>query len=88
MNKKTINTIYKWTLRFYYARILLLGIVAICFSLVLMISDYKISKNEDFNLFILIITLVLGLVFLLIGLFKKVGIEHGLRKKWHEKDIL
>ncbi|ARV08869.1 hypothetical protein BTO05_04160 [Winogradskyella sp. PC-19] len=87
MNKKTIDTIYKWTLRFYYIRTLLAGIICICFSVILIITDYKISKKEDFNLFIIIFSAILGIVFLLIGLFQKTETEFGIRNKWHEKYI-
>ncbi|TCK68936.1 hypothetical protein DFQ05_0446 [Winogradskyella wandonensis] len=68
-------------------RVLLLGIAAICFSIILMISDYKISEREDLNLFITIISFVLGAIFLLIGLFQKVETEYGIRNNWHKKDI-
>lgn len=87
LNKKTIDTIYKWTLRFYYARVLLAGIAAICFCIVLILSDYRVSEKEDFNLFIIIISGILGVIFLVVGLFQKAETEYGIRNKWHEKEI-
>lgn len=87
MNKKLIDNIYKWTLRFYYARILFLGIALICFSLTLLFTDFKIISQGEFNLFLIITTGIIGVILLIIGLLNKVETEHGIRNKWHEKDM-
>ncbi|WP_411767018.1 hypothetical protein [Winogradskyella sp. A3E31] len=87
MNKKTIDIIYKWTLRVSYARAIILGIVFISFALVLLITDYKITTNAGFNVFLIIFLSLLGIVFIIVGLFQKAETEYGIRNKWHEKEI-
>lgn len=84
MNKKTIDTIYKWILRFRYFRILILGVGLICFSLTLLITDYSIINKPDFDTFIISITLIIGLVLTFIGLFYKIETEIGIKEKRHE----
>lgn len=86
MNKKTIDTIYKWTLRFYYARILIIGISLIGLCLVGLFTDYLYSEHNDFNLFLCIIFGLLGIILFIIGLFRKTETEYGIRNNWHEKD--
>jgi len=87
LNKKTINIIYKWTLRFYYARLLILGITSLCFCLVLFFTDYKVTDKKDFNTFIMVISGLLGLIFLLVGFYSQAQTEYGIRNNWHKKDI-
>ena len=66
---------------------LILGITAICFSLVLIFTDYKVSDKKDFNTFITFISGLLGLILLFIGLYSQAETEHGIRNKLHEKDL-
>ena len=87
MNKKTINTIYKWWLRFLYARILIAGICGVCFSIILIITDYKITDRKELNTFITVLSGLFGLIFIAIGLYSKAETEYGIRNKWHEKDL-
>jgi len=87
LNNNTINIIYKWILRFYYLRVLIIGIVLLCFSLTLFFSNYKISVNHGLNLFLMVICGILGLSLFIIGLIKKSETEFGVKNKWHEEDI-
>ena len=87
MNKKTINTVYKWTLRILYARLLIIGISGICFCIVLIITDYEITERKELNTFLTVLSGLFGLIFLAIGLYSKAETEYGIRNKWHEKDL-
>lgn len=87
MNKKTIDTLYKWILRFFYARILILGISLICFAIVLIVSDYRVAKKAELNTFIAVISGFIGLILFVIGIVYKTETEYGIRNKWHEKDL-
>ncbi len=85
MNKKTINNIYKWWLRFLYTRILIAGVFGTCFSIILIITDYKITDHKELNTFLTFLTGLFGLIFIVIGLYSKTETEYGIRNKWHEK---
>ncbi|WP_055442337.1 hypothetical protein [Lacinutrix himadriensis] len=84
MNKKKIDTIYKWFLRFRYYRILAIGVGLVSFALVLLISGYSIINKPDFDMFIIIITLLLGILLSAIGLFYRMETEIGIKEKRHE----
>lgn len=64
-----------------------MGIIALCFSLVLLFTDYRVSDKNDFNTFIIVISGFLGLIFTFIGLYSKTETEYGIRNKWHEKEL-
>ena len=87
MNRNTINNIYKWTLRFYYFRTLLLGVGMLCFSFTLIITDYKIAERDALNMFFIIFLGFLGLIFIIVGLLQKAHTEIGIRAKKHEEEI-
>lgn len=84
MNKNKIDTIYKWFLRYRYYRILAIGVGLVSFGLVLLISGYSIINKPDFNMFIIIITLLLGVLLSAIGLFYRMETEIGIKEKRHE----
>ncbi|RZN80922.1 MAG: hypothetical protein EVB11_11190 [Winogradskyella sp.] len=86
MSKNILNTIYKWTLRFYYARILFFGILLFSLCIIFLLTDYKFSEREDLNLFITIMCGFLGLILLFIGLFKTAETEYGIKRGWHKND--
>jgi hypothetical protein len=70
-----------------YARVLLFGISMLCLCFIFLFTDYKISDREDLNIFITVMCGLFGLILLFIGLFYKAETEHGIRNKWHEKNI-
>lgn len=84
MNKKKIDTIYKWILRFRYFRILVIGVGLISFGITLLISGFSIINKPDFDMFIIVITLLLGIILSCIGLFYRVETEIGIKEKRHE----
>ncbi|MBU2938874.1 hypothetical protein KO494_04890 [Lacinutrix sp. C3R15] len=81
MNKKKIDIVYKWYLRFRYFRILCIGAALISFSIGLFISDYSIINKPGFDIFISILTLLLGIIFSFIGLYYRVETENGIQEK-------
>ena len=84
MNKNKIDTIYKWFLRYRYYRVLVIGVSLVSFGLVLLISEYSIINKPDFDMFIIIITLLLGILLSTIGLFYRMEIEIGIKEKRHK----
>ena len=87
MNKKIINTIYKWFLRISYLKTLILGIILICFALTVFLTDYQISSIDSLSIFITIISAIVGLVLTIIGIIQHKEIEYGIKQDWHKKDI-
>ncbi|WP_452229422.1 MULTISPECIES: hypothetical protein [unclassified Lacinutrix] len=84
MNKKKIDTIYKWFLRYRYYRVLVIGVGLVSFGIVLLVSGYSILNKPDFDMFIIIITLLLGILLSAIGLFYRMETEIGIKEKRHE----
>jgi len=84
MNKNKIDTIYKWFLRYRYYRVLVIGVSLVSFGLVLLISEYSIINKPDFDMFIIIITLLLGILLSTIGLFYRMETEIGIKEKRHK----
>ncbi len=59
----------------------------LCFSITLLITDYKVSELPDLNLFLIILLAILGIVFLIVGLLQQAHTEIGIRDKKHENDL-
>ncbi|EDP70207.1 hypothetical protein FBALC1_11757 [Flavobacteriales bacterium ALC-1] len=65
---------------------LIAGISGICFCIILIITDYKITGRKELNTFLAVLFGLFGLIFLVIGLYSKTETEYGIRNKWHEKN--
>jgi len=83
MNNKTVNILNRFFRRVMYYRIIVIGIALISFSLTTIITGYELINKPDFNLFIEIICMVLGLAITFIGLYYRVETEMNLEQ---EKD--
>ena len=86
MSNRVLNTLHKWALRLYYVRILIIGIAIISFSIIFIFTDYKPSEKEGFNILLTVMFGLLGIILLLIGLFKTAATEYGIKRDWHKED--
>ena len=81
MNKQKIDWICQWFLRLRYFRILCIGAALISFSIGLFFSEYSIINKPDFDIFIGVLTFLLGITFSFIGLYYRVETENGIKEK-------
>ncbi|GGI57912.1 hypothetical protein GCM10011444_22210 [Winogradskyella haliclonae] len=86
MSNHILNTLHKWALRLYYARILFFGILLISFCIIFIFTDYKPSEINGLNIFLTIMCGLLGLILLFIGLFRTAETEYGIKRGWHKED--
>ena len=80
MKNSTQNKIFKLTIRMKYIITQIIGLFLISFGLTCIFTSYKLSGQEDFNIFISVLCIVIGIGITIVSVFWRKEIEHLIEK--------
>lgn len=76
MKEKNQNIVFKWTLRFRYIYILIIGAILLSIGLSVGLGFEKLSNQQSLDYFISTLSFVFGLIFIILGFHVKKDIEN------------
>ena len=77
---KTFGSLCKFFLRIIYWRILISGVGLSSMSITLLLSNYKVSSHQSFDVFLIVTSGVIGFVITIIGLVYNTEVKHQIKK--------
>tara|TARA_R110002012_G_scaffold319893_1_gene541697 strand:+ start:3711 stop:3962 length:252 start_codon:yes stop_codon:yes gene_type:complete len=80
MNEKNQNNIFKWTLRFRYIYVLIIGAFLLSAGLAIGLGFEKMSNQKNLDFFIATVSFIIGIIFIVFGFYIKKDIENTITK--------